>query len=76
MAAMGVHTCTWFTINGYEARWERIIMAFNINFLALVAYAYLVDNLGLQFPLVTMLAAMVVSTYFMNQISYTVPPIV
>jgi hypothetical protein len=47
MAAMGVHTCTWFTINAYEARWERIIMAFNINFFALLVYTYLVDSLYL-----------------------------
>jgi len=76
MGAMGVHTCTWFTINAYEARWERIIMAFNINFFALLVYTYLVDSLYLQFPLVVLLSAMVVTTYLMQEVSYTVPPVV
>ena len=51
-------------------------MAFNINFFALLVYTYLVDSLYLQFPLVVLLSAMVVTTYLMQEVSYTVPPVV
>lgn len=47
MALMGAHTCSWFTINGYDGRWERIITAFNLNFCVLLAYTYWVDSVHL-----------------------------
>jgi hypothetical protein len=51
-------------------------MAFSLNYFALLAYTYWVDSVHLQFPLVVLLSAMTATTYLMQEVSYTVPPMV
>jgi hypothetical protein len=43
ISACGAHVCSWYVINGYQARWERIIVAFSFNFSMLLLYCYFID---------------------------------
>ena len=72
ISVMGAHIGSWFVISAFDARWERILMAFWFNYGTYLLYGYYIDPLSLQFPLVMFITSMVATTFLMQEVSASV----
>ena len=76
ISLMGAHIGSWFVINGFDARWERIIMAFSFNYGTYLLYGYFIDPNFLQFPLVLLITSMIGTTFLMQEVGASVSEMV
>jgi hypothetical protein len=73
---IGIHVVSWFVIAGYQARWERILMALFWNVTGLALYSWFIDPNNLHLPIVCLLVTMMLTTYAMQHIETSVPQLV
>ena len=71
---VGVHVGTWFVIAATKGRWQKMLLAYFYNYLALCLAIYLInDPLAFAAPLLPLLTAQVAVTYMLEDTQTYVP---